>query len=371
MALEAKLSTEAVAVAAGNHIYCYSYSGNVRKIAERSGAVRALTIYHNRLLDCGNYKGIRDTLTNELVAGNGDQWSHIATTHYKRDEGSTDRPSELLYGVNDKELNIFRLTEHETRGRAGTYYTAYDRNGQTTVLHGCGPILYDGGKYYYYGGRDEKTYEYHVKDSFSEDFLVAFGAATEPVTALASLRGERYTTFWYTTPTTIMKHAWQYPYGGTRELHRLKTPLTQFLHTEPLFAPSQGDLIRRKRTATMHKFSQLTNTAVPELDVSASRWGLHFSQHVVDHIAAHEGYSAVAYAEKLLFVGRATGELATLDAWQTAMPEQVQVFQQPIAALCTINEETFDDGLRQKVTRAIQMRALHAQKRPAALRRAA
>src|SRR3989304_6014860 len=73
-----KLKREALAVASGNEIHAYSYSGQVMRLAKRDGEVLSLTTYKGRLLDSGDYKGVRDTVTGQTVVGLNDKWRRIA-----------------------------------------------------------------------------------------------------------------------------------------------------------------------------------------------------------------------------------------------------------------------------------------------------
>ncbi len=68
---------QALVFSSGRSVYAFAY-GRAQCIATRPGNVMALKTHEGRLLDAGNYEGVRDTLEGNVVLGNGFQWTRLA-----------------------------------------------------------------------------------------------------------------------------------------------------------------------------------------------------------------------------------------------------------------------------------------------------
>src|SRR3989338_8716652 len=142
------LRKEGIAVASGNEVWAYSYSGELQRLCQRDGEVKSLTVYKGRLLDCGNYKGVKDTQTGRTYAGAGIEWRRIAAI--RRKDFEEDRYEWKLYGAKENAYGIYDIFD-SCRYQG----ICLDRNGRTDILFGS-YLLFDGGEYFTYGGGDEK-----------------------------------------------------------------------------------------------------------------------------------------------------------------------------------------------------------------------
>lgn len=159
MGLAQKVEEEALAFSSDRSVYVYREGGKPACIARRQGRVKALAVYNGRLVDSGNYEGVRDTLTGQVIAGQDRRWNTLAVNLAVNaanleltDEhlyGSVYRASEEDYGIWD--INVGRIR--------------FLRNGQTTVLFGGieNPLI-DGGKYIKYLNGPEPDFELYCYD---------------------------------------------------------------------------------------------------------------------------------------------------------------------------------------------------------------
>lgn len=145
MVLEQKVEEEVLAFSSGRSVYVFD-DGKPFCIAHRPRIVRALINYNGRLIDSGNYEGVRDTLTGQVIAGETKAWNGLGIF------------SELLCGsvanAEEDDYGIWDLNRDEVIS---------SRNGQTTLLFGkLGEVLFDSGEYINYTDGPKLDYELMV-----------------------------------------------------------------------------------------------------------------------------------------------------------------------------------------------------------------
>ena len=374
------LKKEALAVASGDAVYSYSYSGHVMKLTERPGQVTSLTVYKGRLLDAGNYKGVRDTMTGETMAGKDAKWRRIAGLKYRTLFDETEK--EVLYGSMESEENfgIFELID--TEGRHDRHTPRYYRNGRTNLLYGWN-ILIDGGDYFH---PPDKTPVTRIADSYSGDITLAYGTEGFPVTAFIGLGDREYC---FANPKRIFDCRILYAQGKKKKLiFELKTSFDHELD-------ELGEVVSRHDDISLRRFNAVFDAlkrSFPEeffiYDRESRKYKIHqdvygngdnssfqriaMLRNLERHIRENEGVSALALADRHLFAGCMNGKLIIpSNELQRSDAHIKYEFKYPVNALCGITEELMNNGLRQKITRNIAMKAVHARSRSAALRRVA
>lgn len=170
---------EAIAVASGRRIYAYlESSGRMECIANRPGQVRTLEIYRDRLIDGGNYHGIKDTLAGKTLTGGFQRWNNLTTCH-GRLFGSVDPRISSLHGIWElKEKNVALYRE---------------RPGPTRIL-ACDGVLLDSGDYSWTGlwARDNpKEWSRILHSTWDDEIIFALPSYQSSISAVLSW-DERY-----------------------------------------------------------------------------------------------------------------------------------------------------------------------------------
>lgn len=122
--------TTALVIGSGRGIYVWAY-GRPQCIATRGRHVQTLALHNGRVVDGGNYNGVRDTVEGTIVAGGFNSWRRIAS-RYGMLYGAIQTESPDFFGIWDV-VNQSRVTK---------------RTGLTNVLVGM-PRLLDAGDYPY------------------------------------------------------------------------------------------------------------------------------------------------------------------------------------------------------------------------------
>ena len=367
------LKKEAIAVASGNHVCVFSYSGNVSKLVERPGEVLGLTIYQGSLLDAGKYYGVRNTLEKgKVVAGKDSRWRRIATERMREDPLETGSPvRETLYGAMETDyednFGIYELTDEN--GHPFDRYRlrgVHMRNGRTNVLAGWN-VLIDAGDYYWY--TSDRMPHTTLHSSFDYEVLIlGYGDEDFSPSAFAAVNNIDY---YYCTPLKVLGCSLEDPFSGSIltlpefEDERKQLSGLLFKKDELSFRRFNAIFYRVKKSIPESYISGIHPlTHVKSADLSGRYIGGELLFAVERYVGEKYGFSALAIADGNLLIGRNDGKL--IDRSANILHE----FSHPVNALCTIPEEIFD-GLRQRVVRNIQMKAVHARAKPVAVRRAA
>src|SRR3989338_538856 len=357
------LRKEGIAVASGNEVWAYSYSGELQRLCQRDGEVKSLTVYKGRLLDCGNYKGVRDTQTGRTYAGAGIEWRRIAAI--RRKDFDKGRHEWKLYGAKENSHGIYDI--FDSCQHTGMFL---DRNGRTYILFGWG-LLFDGGEYFTYGMGKEMDRSPGVSHDQIE-YKICYYSEEEPITAGAAY-GE---TIYYTTPLKLfMKDGWFS--DGQYSLFALQTEIAKTSEEirKILFFKTDSDweqfcsIARRLRLrlpAESFTYEGKTRGVTEKPSDGYYRPIDQIYKNLLAYIRDNEGFSAVASADRIIFLGTMDGRLIA----PHMHPQERHKFKHKINALCTIPEETMNDGIRQKAARRIQMRAVHAMRGRAVVKRA-
>jgi hypothetical protein len=117
MTLEARLGGDGLALSTGRNVYLYTEKGLTAEW-ELPGTVHGLGIAHNKLLAVGNFDGIREVVSNTLIAGAGKKWKTVAhgrvrDTMFYRAEPDTLFASLLTPPPDNRGVFVFNMQGEE------------------------------------------------------------------------------------------------------------------------------------------------------------------------------------------------------------------------------------------------------------------
>jgi hypothetical protein len=377
MGLEKRLTQEALVIAVGKGIVACAYTGATTPLAKRSGDVLALTVHQGRLLDSGNYFGVKDTVTHEKIAGRTMRWSRLTSVPYTYTDLAGLYAAPLLgpdIDHDDERYGIYCLT--------GIPIQVYRRYGPTTILTNT-PALLDCGQYYADESYPTETW---VAESANHRYGAGwriFGDHWEPFTT-AMQRGSSL----YLATTSKLFRLDEEDLTGIRtheELegfidYRLQHPLLD------LFSAFREDAYYGEGSLFKHKTGRILDEAESLVDGAKlkqcyrnvwwhgpDRWGTNLFRRysaLTDYFYKYIGISAVSVAEGELYIGCNDGKLISPSYTNKVGTDIIRQFTSPINAMCVLPEELLS-GVRARILRGIETRALHAQKKFQGLRIAA
>ena len=225
----------------------------------------------------------------------------------------------------------------------------------------------------------EKKDDHYVRLSYDFDETVCWGFENWPITSVTAIKTRNKDWFFYSTPGQVFSYQRWIPREKRTLIFKLKSDLMDSLNELPktwlrddetgwqnfdcLFKRLQLRLPRDYLAEIVG--AKLTETNKREVVRDVER-------AMRCYLTEKEGFSALAFADGILFAGCRNGSLIIPDEHlQQEGKHAVRQFRYPINAMCTIDEETMESGIRQKVTRNIQMKAVHAKQKPVAMRKAA
>jgi hypothetical protein len=365
---------QALVLASGRSIYIWDYD-KPQFIARRTGRVRDLTVYKDRLVDVGNYDGVRETLSGWPISGRGAAWDCVT---------SADVNGECLVGG----------MGHEAYG-APINYGIWDiekderimhRGGPTKILHGS-PFLMDGGDYIFYENQQDNLLIQTL------DNKVLFNTSIKrPVTAVADWNGgfgprsliANGLNLYLLDPLEDHTHSAGYQYHNDRY-----ALWKQFSQIERRFMFEAGErpflwqqfcqLYQENKAYALktvevksHDLSgypgELVKVKSEDYEVAQRRIGdlvrfmNCYANQFLDMVYTKEAITGIQQlGPRELVLGTNSGRLELISKGSDQLnTELIHQFREPISTVLGIPREVYNDGLRDKVVREVTRKAYFA-----------
>jgi hypothetical protein len=335
----ARMKREALAVATGNTVrifdgasYCPSYKAK--------GKVLDVQVFNGMLVHCGDYEGICDMLSGQIVAGQGHSWRRMAV-HNNKIYAAMHTNKSANYGVYD--LMEDRKIAHRP-GPTHTliaWYGAFSREG---ISEAC---LWDSGEY-----TQDLWLDTRLRNLCMNDWSIAHECGKH---ILAATNMNKEVLFVTRDQVKATSEAACFNKGKPSRI--IYTHNTSLLELAQRIFPV--DEIAWKK--------QLLKN-VDHLKLNPRDSSMTLSHQIIQHYEKTEGLSAIAVADQNIYIGDRRGRISMIDGNHLC---EVHTMKSPIESMCTVPAELYTKGLRQKISRVMSNRHFYAGKSLATKKKAA